>query len=133
MTKQYTLAIRTDTPDAYIAIIDGDGTTHEYSWHAMRALSDELLQKIRDLLQAQNIDWKDISGVIVYKGPGSFTGLRIGVTVATTLAYSLDVGVVGTTQDHWIEDGQALLASNPYARSVQIEYGQEANITRPKK
>lgn len=131
--NQHILAIKTDQPEAYIALTDKSGALSEYAWEAIRTLSDELHSKINDLLEANDVSWRDLSGIVVYKGPGSFTGLRIGVTVATTLAYALDIPVVGVNGDRWAAEGQELILKNPESRHVEIEYGQDANITKPRK
>ena len=52
-------------------------------------LSERLLPLIEKTINSINLDINDISNIIVVNGPGSFTGVRIGVTVAKTLAYSL--------------------------------------------
>lgn len=52
-------------------------------------LSERLLPLIDKALQSVEVDIFDISHIVVANGPGSFTGVRIGVTVAKTLAYSI--------------------------------------------
>lgn len=52
-------------------------------------LSERLLPLIEKTVSSVNLDINDINNIIVANGPGSFTGVRIGVTVAKTLAYSL--------------------------------------------
>lgn len=49
------------------------------------------------LLKQKNINIKDISDIIVVNGPGSFTGERLGVTIAKTLAYTLDIPIRSIT------------------------------------
>ncbi len=48
---------------------------------------------LKELLDEQNINIKDIKEIIVVNGPGSFTGIRIGVTIAKTLAYTLNIPI----------------------------------------
>lgn len=52
-------------------------------------LSERLLPLIEKTVSSVNLDINDINNIVVANGPGSFTGVRIGVTVAKTLAYSL--------------------------------------------
>jgi len=50
--------------------------------------------KIETLLQTRGKSWADIQGLVCFQGPGSFTGLRIGLTVANALSYSYNLPVV---------------------------------------
>lgn len=52
-----------------------------------RDLSKETLYNIKKMLEKQNLKPKDIDEIICVKGPGSFTGLRVGVTIAKTFAH----------------------------------------------
>lgn len=126
------LAIRTDNPDAELCLI-GDKGEDSTTWYAHRELSNTLLQKIDELLATNNQTKSDLSGIIVYQGPGSFTGLRIGITVANTMAYALSIPVVGTTGDQWKEEGTRLLEKTVHFEAVVPLYGQDPRITTPKK
>ena len=53
--------------------------------------SEELTIFISELLKNNNIDFKDLDAVAISKGPGSYTGLRIGVSTAKGLCYALDI------------------------------------------
>lgn len=57
--------------------------------------SADILPTIEGILKKNNISLKDIKGILVNQGPGSFTGVRVGVTVANALAWSLDIPVLG--------------------------------------
>lgn len=56
-------------------------------------LSEELTQKIDALIAASGFK-KDLSLIVVNIGPGSYTGLRIGVTTANAIAFALDIPIV---------------------------------------
>jgi len=57
--------------------------------------SQKLLPLISKSLKKQKLDFKDITQIEVETGPGSFTGLRIGVSVANTLGWALGIPVNG--------------------------------------
>lgn len=57
--------------------------------------SADLLIAIDGILKQEKLSLKDLRAIVVNSGPGSFTGVRVGVTVANTLAWSLDIPVYG--------------------------------------
>lgn len=57
--------------------------------------SADLLLSIEGILKKQKLTSKDLKAILVNQGPGSFTGTRVGVTVANTLAWSLNIPVYG--------------------------------------
>ncbi|HSE61362.1 MAG TPA: hypothetical protein VLA88_03630 [Candidatus Saccharimonadales bacterium] len=127
------LTLRTDNPDAEIGVFDTEGNQLDYyKWHADRNLAKELLSTIRDRLATQKADWSAITGLVVYQGPGSFTGLRIGVTVVNAIAYGQQVPIVAEQGEEWISKGLKRLASGDNDRLALPHYGAEANITLAK-
>lgn len=128
-----TLTLKTDNPVAEIGLYNQLKQIGYYTWQADRKLAKELLQKMHDQLKAHHADWADIAGIVVFEGPGSFTGLRIGLTTANTLAYGLDVPIVASQGENWIDDGLKQLQAGQNDRLVLPLYGAEANITLPKK
>lgn len=89
------LAIDTTTEISSIALADGHDILAEYDFAHKMDLSRRLMPNIESLLMDFGLKTKDIGGLGVSVGPGSFTGLRIGVTTAKTLAQALDVPIVG--------------------------------------
>lgn len=59
--------------------------------------SQVLLPLILKLLKTENCNLKTLTGIEVVTGPGSFTGIRVGVSVANALGYSLGIPVNGKT------------------------------------
>lgn len=128
------LTLRTDKPISELGLFDIHGTQLTYfEWEAHRALAETIHGKIRDILAGQGREFADLDGVVAFKGPGSFTGLRIGLTVANALAYSYAIPVVATDGEAWIPEGLAKLAAGTNEQVVLPEYGAVANITAPKK
>lgn len=128
-----TLTIRTDKPIAELRLWSDDKLKVEKVWYAHKELSASILQQISNILKEVDCQAKDLTGIVVYKGPGSFTGLRIGITTANTLAFSLGIPLVGTTGENWQKLGTEGLTKNLNNKIVIPFYGGEANITKPKK
>jgi tRNA threonylcarbamoyladenosine biosynthesis protein TsaB len=127
------LTIRTDNPEAEIGLYE-DGSKLAYdSWHAHRELSATLLSHIEALLQGQNKTLKDLNGIVCFQGPGSFTGLRIGLTVADTLVYGLDLPIVAAMEEGWIQTGLERLQAGEDDRIALPHYGAPVHITQQKK
>lgn len=128
------VALRTDQPEACVAIYTPHGVLQSsYARQAHRQLAHTLLGVIRDQLAQQHKTFQDISGVVVFQGPGSFTGLRIGISVANALAYGQGVPVVGSGGEDWDSQGVIRLLEGANDKIILPEYGAEARITLPKK
>ena len=127
------LTLRTEKPQAEIGLYLDNKKLDYLSWQAHRELSNTIHINIAKLLKQNKFDLKDIEGLVIYKGPGSFTGLRIGFSVANALAYSLEIPIVSTNEEDWIQQGVELLNSKQGAKQAQPFYGSEAHITEPKK
>lgn len=80
-----TLAINTASSQTSIALFEDANILDEKNWESKNDEAEKLMPAIKKLLKKRN--FSDIGKVIVVKGPGSFTGLRVGVTVANTIAY----------------------------------------------
>lgn len=126
------LLLDTATPTCKLTLIDGDWRFHD-EWEAGRTLAKELLGYLQTTMAAQGKSWGDISGIVAFKGPGSFTGLRIGLTVLNTLADAQQIPIVGVVGENWQKEGLERLKSGHNDGIVLPEYGGEANITTPRK
>ena len=127
------LTIRTDNPEAEVGLFEGTNKNAYETWHAHRELSTTLHAKIRDILKSQNKTLEDLNGIVCFQGPGSFTGLRIGLTVADTLVYSLHLPIVATREEDWIQSGIERLQAGEDDRIALPHYGAPVHITPQKK
>ncbi len=89
------LAIDTSTAIASLALSVKGEVQAELTWHAGRSHTTELMPSIVHLLHLAKVEIKDMQGIIVAKGPGSFTGVRVGVSTAKGLCFALGVPLVG--------------------------------------
>jgi len=126
------ILLDTSTPICKLSLVDGDWRFDD-EWESGRTLAKGLLGYLDASMRDHGKTWQDISGIVAFKGPGSFTGLRIGLTVLNTLADSESIAIVGTTGDMWQADGIERLTNGGNDKLVMPEYGAEAHITTPRK
>lgn len=127
------LTIRTDKPEAEIGLYQNETQLAYDTWHAHRELAETIHAKIADLCQGQSKNLNDIEGIVFFKGPGSFTGLRIGASVGNALAYGLGVPIVASSGDDWQAAGIARLLAGEQSTTALPEYGAPAFTTVQKK
>ncbi|MEH7121981.1 tRNA (adenosine(37)-N6)-threonylcarbamoyltransferase complex dimerization subunit type 1 TsaB [Bacillus sp. JJ1532] len=89
------LSIDTSNYTLGVAILDGDQVKGEYITNLKKNHSIRVMPAIEALMHDCDIKPADLSKIVVAKGPGSYTGVRIGVTIAKTLAWTLNIPLVG--------------------------------------
>lgn len=89
------LAIDTSTETASIALAEDSEVLTEFTWHCGQNHSAELLPHLSYLLNQSGVSLQSVSCIIVARGPGSFNGLRVGISTAKGLAFSLGIPIVG--------------------------------------
>lgn len=125
------LTIKTDRPEAVLELINDSQIVAKYTWQAHRMLGVTLHHKIKELLESKGASMQDLDSIIVLKGHGSFTGLRIGVSVANALGYGLGIPMVGLLVDEW--ELRVQIVSPDNFRPVAPDYGADPHITQQKK
>jgi tRNA threonylcarbamoyl adenosine modification protein YeaZ len=89
------LAIDTSTNIASLALVRDSEILAELSWRCGQNHSTTLLPNLAGLLAQAGVGLESVSGIIVARGPGSYNGLRVGISTAKGLALGLGVPVVG--------------------------------------
>lgn len=136
-TKSLILYLDTSDKEAILAIYEQPSLREgeadvaillvkEIKWLAHRELSATLSKQYSDILKNVGISQDELTGICVFQGPGSFTGLRIGISFANALAYGLEIPIYATKEKNKLD----------LLKSVEVvipEYGAEPTITKPKK
>lgn len=84
-----------DSSNIYLAVgLSKDGkVVDSIFYNAWQRQSELMVNEIENIFKRNKIDKKDLDAVVVGIGPGSYTGVRIGVTIAKTIAYALKIKV----------------------------------------
>ncbi len=89
------LAIDTATRVASIALYNADGVQAETTWHSRENHTVELMAQIVHLLELSQVSREDLQAIGISLGPGSFTGLRVAMSVAKGLAFGRQIPLIG--------------------------------------
>lgn len=89
----YKLFISTYSELITIGLFKDDQLIMQKDKESEKSHSIYLVPMIDEILKNNNITCQDLTEIIVVNGPGSFTGIRLGVTVAKTLAYTLNIPI----------------------------------------
>jgi len=90
-SAKYGLALHTTSPQLGLAFSNFNNDRRIQVWDLGRELSSHLHSYLAEFMQPQT--WQDVAFIAVAKGPGGFTGTRIGMVTARTLAQQLDLPI----------------------------------------
>jgi len=91
------LAIDTSTNTVSLALVRDSEILTELTWRCGQNHTVELLPQLTHLLNQTRVNLQSTTGIIVAKGPGSFNGLRVGISTAKGLALSLGIPMIGVS------------------------------------
>lgn len=89
--------------------------------------SENLLKLIDEVFKKKKLKKSEIWGIFVVEGPGSYTGLRVGIATANALAHALSINVLGVKKTPNIKDVEKLKISN---KIVTPKYSYPPKITK---
>lgn len=127
------LTLKTDQQQAEVAIYEDETKRQAKTWTAHRQLAETIHTVIDEVCQKADLSLHDIRGIVCFEGPGSFTGLRIGLSVGNALAYAFQIPIVKAGGDDWALAGIARLRAGENDDIIVPVYGGEANVTAPRK
>jgi tRNA threonylcarbamoyladenosine biosynthesis protein TsaB len=129
------LCIETATKTCSVALCDRTGIISAMESHENKSHATQLTLFIEELLKQANIRSADLEAVAVSKGPGSYTGLRIGVSVAKGIAYGASLpligidttrsmfnGIINTAEKRYGTDNTSLFCPMIDAKRMEVYY-----------
>jgi tRNA A37 threonylcarbamoyladenosine modification protein TsaB len=106
--------------------------TKTIEWHG----SDQALACVDSTLRSIKKSLSDVTGVIIVRGPGSFTAVRTGIIIANTLAKLQNIPIRGIVTNKALSPAEVLRQAAICGQkntAVKPWYGKKPNITKPKR
>ena len=124
-----------DEKKVFLGLIKKDKFIAQKVFFARYRQAEKLLVELHRFLQAANCKLKNLKALAVIAGPGPFTALRIGITTANTLGWSLKLPVVGIKLNEFENTDELIKVINQKLKKVRVGqtvepfYGREPRIT----
>lgn len=97
---RYTLLLDSTNTFLTVGLADNNSLIDSVSYECWQSQSEKMIPEIDILMSRHNVTRQDISAVMVTIGPGSYTGVRIAITVAKTITYCLNVPIYTLSSLH---------------------------------
>lgn len=120
------LAIDTSTEWIGLALTDGSQILYEHTWKSHNFHTTELVPAISAIFPRTNVKRSDLTGLGIAIGPGSFTGMRIGMSVCKGMALALNLPVAGIPSLDILAAGQPVLR-RPLIALLKVGRGRYAH------
>jgi len=101
----YTLILDSSNTSLSVGLADDNKVIESISYEAWQKQSEFMVPEIDKLLKKYKVDKNELKSIIVAYGPGSYTGVRIAVTIAKTLALALNAQIIPVSSLHALKDG----------------------------
>ena len=125
------LFISSATTDLVVAIIIDGKIIYEYNNPCFQDMSKDIMPAIDEAFKVSKITPNDLDKIFVVNGPGSFTGIRIGLTVAKTMAWALKIPIIPISTLEMLASGtnKAVIALIDARRGYVYAGGYDENLT----
>lgn len=101
------LFIDSATTNLVVAIINDGKIAYMYDNNDGHDTSSKMMPVLAEAFDSVGLKPQDIDKIFVVNGPGSFTGIRVGLTVAKTMAYTLNIPIVSVSSLEVMASGKA--------------------------
>ena len=102
----YTVLLDSSNTNLSVGIARDNLLSESISYEAWQQQSEFMIPELNKLLDKYNVQKEEIGEVVVAKGPGSYTGVRIAITIAKTIAVALDVKLYAVSSLKTQKDGK---------------------------
>lgn len=114
------------------ALVTHSGKTKQFSKQLAFNENYKTLELLQKFIMSSKANPKKLEKIIVCSGPGSFTGIRVGIALAQALGFALEIPVTAIIKEK-IPDDLAKLWHVKGGKKLEVHYGGEPNITIAKK
>lgn len=100
----FTILLDSSNKDLYVGLLKNKTLIDEITYQAWQRQSEYMIVELEKILSRNNVANEDIEAIVVGVGPGSYTGVRISLTIAKTLALSLSIPLYRVSSLHLLAD-----------------------------
>ena len=120
---KYTILLDSSNTSLTVGLAHDDSLLETISYEAWQCQSEHMIPELSKLLDKYSVDKNDIDSVVVACGPGSYTGVRIAITIAKVLAVCLLIKVYAVSSLHCLKDNDNPSICLINARSGRSYFG----------
>ncbi len=125
----YSLLLDSSNVDLAVGLAKDNILIDNIKYEAWQRQSEFMISEIANILKRNRVDPKDIEEIVVTKGPGSYTGLRIALTIAKIYGYALNIKVYALSSLAILKDKDNISICLMNARSKRSYFGLYQNKT----
>lgn len=120
--------IDTTINSCYVALTNGTSVLGVIQHHDAKSQAAFINTAIKQLLDANSLTFKDLSAIACCMGPGSYTGLRIGLSTAKGLCYALDIPLIAFNRMELIDQNNAIILIKARLGEYFIAHYHQSNV-----